>query len=168
MTEEEFLREKNVTLYEHDTTTVDYASGEIIEQSIYTKKKTSLEPDYIKVYYKTMLAVNGIDKIKLDFLLILSAQINYANADSKMYFYNNKVTSRAIGEDCQVTDSMCNKYIKIAENNGILFKTGDRGVYEVNPWMIAKGKWENIKKLQTEFEYVNGKWRRTIEYKQED
>ena len=65
-------------------------------------------------------------------------------------------------------DVMCNKYIKIAENNGILFKTGDRGVYEVNPWMIAKGKWENIKKLQTEFEYVNGKWRRTIEYKQED
>ena len=91
LTEEEFLREKNVTLYEHDTTTVDYASGEIIEQSIYTKKKTSLEPDYIKVYYKTMLAVNGIDKIKLDFLLILSAQINYANADSKMYFYNNKM-----------------------------------------------------------------------------
>ena len=30
--------------------------------------------------------------------------------------------------------------------------------------MIAKGRWDSIKKLQTNFDYVNGKWERATEY----
>ena len=57
------------------------------------------------------------------------------------------------------------RYVKKSVDNGLLFRTNYRGVYEVNPFMIAKGKWESIKKLRANFDYVDGKWTRIIEYK---
>ena len=38
----------------------------------------------------------------------------------------------------------------------------------MNPWLIAKGKWENIKALQANFEFVSGKWQRIIAVDQEE
>ena len=57
---------------------------------------------------------------------------------------------------------MTAKYIKRAVEKGILFSTQDRGSYEVNPWLIAKGKWEHIRELQAAFQFVDKKWIRTI------
>lgn len=164
--EENFLREKTVTVYEHDKSIVDVATGEILRQEKSTKKRTSAEPDHIKVYYKAMMAVNGVDEIPLNFLLALSAQIPYANGD-KVYFYNNKTTRRNIAEYCHFGDNWVAKLIRKSVEKGILFTTSDRGTYEVNPWLIAKGKWENIKELQANFELVAGKWERKVIYDDE-
>lgn len=162
MNEENFLRSKTTTVYERDTTIIDKTSGEILAQERTTKKKVSAEPDYIKVYYKTMMAVNEISEIPLNFLLALSAQIGFANGD-QILFYNNKTTRRAIAEYCQIGDNMALKYIRRCTDKGILFPTQDRGTYEVNPWLIAKGKWDRIRELQANFRFVSGKWERTIE-----
>lgn len=62
---------------------------------------------------------------------------------------------------------MTAKYIRRSVDKGILFSTQDRGTYEVNPWLIAKGKWEHIKELQANFQFVSGKWERTITMEQE-
>ena len=140
-TEENFLRAKNTAVYESNNMVTDVQSGEILYQEKSTKVKTSTEPDFIKVYYKAMMAVNAISEIPLDFLLALSAQIGFTNGD-KIMFYNNKTTRRAISEYCNIGDNMTAKYIKRAVEKGILFSTQDRGSYEVNPWLIAKGKWD--------------------------
>ena len=94
-------------------------------------------------------------------MLALSAQIGFTNGD-KIMFYNNKTTRRAISEYCNIGDNMTAKYIKRAVEKGILFSTQDRGSYEVNPWLIAKGKWEHIRELQAAFQFVDKKWIRTI------
>ena len=137
-TEENFLRAKNTAVYESNNMVTDVQSGEILYQEKSTRVKTSTEPDFIKVYYKAMMAVNAISEIPLDFLLALSAQIGFTNGD--------KIA----------------KYIKRAVEKGILFSTQDRGSYEVNPWLIAKGKWEHIRELQAAFQFVDKKWIRTI------
>ena len=147
-TEENFLRAKNTAVYESNNMVTDVQSGEILYQEKSTRVKTSTEPDFIKVYYKTMMAVNAISEIPLDFLLALSAQIGFTNGDKIMF--------------CNIGDNMTAKYIKRAVEKGILFSTQDRGSYEVNPWLIAKGKWEHIRELQAAFQFVDKKWIRTI------
>lgn len=167
-TQDAFLRQKTVAVYENSTMVTDVTTGEILRQEQTVKARTSSEPDYIKVYYKTMMAVNEIDEIPLNFLLALSAQIGFANGE-RILFYNNKTTRRFISDYCDIGDSMTAKYIKRCVAKGILFPTGDRGTYEVNPWLIAKGKWERIRELQASFEFVSGKWKRvdTLKSKEE-
>ena len=94
-TEENFLRAKNTAVYESNNMVTDVQSGEILYQEKSTRVKTSTEPDFIKVYYKAMMAVNAISEIPLDFLLALSAQIGFTNGD-KIMFYNNKTTRREL------------------------------------------------------------------------
>lgn len=166
-TEQDFLREKTRTIYESERTVIDEASGEILRKETETSRRTSTEPDFIKVYYKTMMAVQGVEEIPLSFLLALSCEIGFSNGDRVM-FYNNKTTRRRIAEYCEVGDNMITKYIRRSVDKGVLFTTSDRGTYEVNPWLIAKGKWEHIRELQASFQYVAGKWKRVAQIEQEE
>lgn len=165
--EQDFLRDKNRVVYETSTDVIDVTSGEILRKEQERITKSSSEPDYIKVYYKAMMAVNDVDEIPLSFLLALSAQIGFTNGD-KVLFYNNKTTRRAISDYCQVGDNMTAKYIRRCVDKGVLFTTQDRGTYEVNPWLIARGKWEHIKELQASFKFVSGKWERILELDPEE
>ena len=61
-TEEIFLRAKNTAVYESNNIVTDVQSGEILYQEKSTRVKTSTEPDFIKVYYKAMMAVNAISE----------------------------------------------------------------------------------------------------------
>lgn len=161
LTEQDFLRNKTSTIFESENTVTDAATGEILHHERNTTKRVAAEPDFIKVYYKTMLAVQDIDDLPLSFLLALSCHINYAN-DEKILFFNNKTTRRSIAEACDVKDNMIAKYVQRSVKCGVLFKTEDRGTYEVNPWLIAKGKWDKIRELQASFSFVEGKWQRVV------
>lgn len=166
-TENDFLRDKTTTVYESHNTVTDTRTGEILYEEHSSKKRTSEEPDFIKVYYRAMMAVNGLDEIPLDFLMALSSQIGFTNGD-RILFYNNKATRREISEYCHIGDNMTQKYIRRCVAKGVIFTTRDRGVYEVNPWLIAKGKWAHIKELQANFSFVDGKWTRTIAQETDD
>lgn len=162
-TEQDLLRDRTRVVYESERTVMDEASGEILRREREVNRRSSTEPDYIKVYYRAMMAVQGLDDIPLKFLLALSAQIGFSNNSEQVIFYNNKLTRTSIATYCDVTDGMVSKYIRQAVNRGLLFPLkGYRGAYEVNPWLIAKGKWEHIKELQASFEFVNGRWCRKI------
>lgn len=114
-----------------------------------------------------MMAVQGVEEIPLKFLLALSGEIGFSNGD-RVIFYNNKMTRQSIARYCDVTDGMVSKYIKQAVDRGVLFMTEYKGAYEVNPWLIAKGKWEHIKELQASFRFVAGKWERVARVEQDD
>lgn len=160
-TENDFLRGKTTSVYESHHTVTDVSTGEIIHEEHSTKKRTSDEPDFIKIYYRAMMAVTGLNEIPLDFLIALSAQLGFTNGD-RIFFYNNKATRREIGQYCRIGDNMTQKYLRRCVAKGVLFSTCDRGVYEVNPWLIAKGRWTHIRELQTHFSFVDGRWERRI------
>lgn len=128
--------------------------------------KSSPEPEFIKIYYQTMLAFNDIEGIPLNYLLSLSKFIEWANPDTPMFVTINKRVKDEISKDCNISISHLDRHIRNSVNFGILFKTEYRAVYEVNPFMIAKGKWESIKNLQCRFSYVNGKWERISTFKE--
>ncbi len=159
---------KTVTVYEKVKTEVDTATGEIISQSTESVKKLSKEPDFIKVYYETMLAFNQIHDVPTSFVLSLSKFLEWSNDGRPMCVTINKRVKDILQEDCGVKIAQISRYISTSVENGLLFRTKYRGVYEVNPFMIAKGKWDSIRDLQCKFNFVNGKWIREVEEKNID
>lgn len=170
MSRDEFLNLKNknakkVTVFEKIKTEVDTATGEIISETKEVVNKTSKEPDFIKIYYETMLAFNQIHGIPIAFVLSLSKFIEWTNEGKPMFITINKRIKQILQEDCGVKIAQIERYVRASVDSGLLFRTEYRGVYEVNPFMIAKGKWESIQNLQCKFNFVNGKWIREIEEK---
>lgn len=160
------MRKKTINLFEKTSEIIDVQTGEIVSLVKQTVKKTSQEPEYIKLYYQAMMGVTNISEISLDFLLALSSQISFINNKKPMYFYSNRVSQQEISQYCNIKNDMTKRYLRRCVEKGVLFKTGTKGIYEVNPWLIAKGKWENIKDLQAKFCFVGGKWERIIKLKQ--
>lgn len=161
---------KKQIIYENSERLIDTATGEIIQDKTTQKIKSTTEPDFIKIYYKAMLAIQGIEGISLEFVLALSSVITYSNDPrNPVYFYNNAMNRRLIASCCMnkkgepISDNMVSRHINTAVKIGLLFKVENmKGVYEVNPCIIAKGRWENIKGLQSKFDFVEGRWVRTI------
>ena len=150
------------TVYEKvkTQTVIDQETGEIIDEITENESihKANSEPDYIKLYYRTMLAFNQIEGLSLNFLLSISKFIEWANDGKPMFITLNKRVKGEIQNDCELKSAQVDRYIRLSVESGLLFRTEYRGVYEVNPFMIAKGKWDSIRSLQCQFDYLNGKW----------
>lgn len=157
-------REKNTAFYVHEETVIDQTTGEILSSTQKTITKMSAEPDFIKVYYDTMLAFNQIFDVPTSFVLSLSKFLEWTNDEKPQCTIINKYVKETLSKDCGVDIRQIERYIKKSVDSGLLFRTNYRGVYEVNPFMIAKGKWDNIRALRTNFEFTDGKWQRTVEY----
>lgn len=151
--------DRKVNIYENKIVVTDSISGEILNETTKTITKSETEPDFIKLYYSTMLAFNGVNDIPLDFITTLSSLITWANDGEQMVFRNDKYTKEIICKRLNIKESMVTKYIKRCCDYGLLIATHTyRGLYYVNPFFIAKGRWENIKKLRSEFSYTDGTW----------
>ena len=159
---------KNITVYEKEQIICDVTTGKVLSQTKNTITKQSPEPDYIKIYYESMLAFNQIHKIPTSFLLSLSKFLEWSNDGQPMCVTINKRVKDIMQIDCCVSAAQLSRYIKSSVDNGLLFRTKYRAVYEVNPFMIAKGKWDSIKELRTQFDFIAGKWKRSIAFKKEE
>lgn len=156
-------RKKNTAIYERESSIIDSETGEILRQENEIIRKGSEEPDFIKLYYSTMLAFNGVKDIPLEFIVALSGYISWTNNGSAMIFLNNKFNRENICKSCDIKEAMYKRYIARCKDNGILIPMkGYRGTYELNPFFIAKGHWKSIKELRAEFDFSEGKWIRTI------
>lgn len=156
-------REKNTTFYTQEIVRIDCMTGEILSAEEKTVTKTAGEPDYIKIYYETMMAFNQIHDIPISFVVAASSFIEWTNEGKPIYITLNKRIKQEMSESCGVDVRQIERYIKKAVETGLFFRTVYRGVYEVNPFMIAKGRWESVKKLRASFDFVNGKWERIAE-----
>lgn len=163
--QKKIFENKKTTIYEKVSQIVDLQTGEVVSQSTNALKITSSEPLFVKVYYQAMLAITDIKEIPVDFLLALSSYISFSDNKNAMFFCNNKLSRDYICGKCQIKQRMFLRYITRCIEKGILFKTDAKGIYEVNPWLIAKGKWENIRELQAKFEFIGGKWEKNIKFK---
>jgi len=156
-------RESSRAFYDHEQTIIDQQTGEILKSTRDTIRKTSGEPDYVKLYYKTMMAFQGVEGIPLSFIMSMASHMTWSNDGQPITFENTKLIRETICRECNIGDVMCKKYITRCRECGILFpRKGYRGAYEVNPWLIAKGKWDSLKQLRTTFDFIDGHWERTI------
>lgn len=129
---------------------------------------TQIEPDCIKLYYETMLAFNEIHNVPIAFVVSLSKFLEWSNEGKPMCVTLNKRVKEILQEECNVKSAQIERYIANSVKYGLLFRTKYRGVYEINPFMIAKGRWESIRKLRCKFDFIDGKWSREIEESEEE
>lgn len=157
-------RQKTKHVKETTTQSVDTRTGEIIDATVTQTVVAGSEPDYVKIYYRTVLAFGGITDISVDFLMAMSSFITWTSDTEPMLFQNTKITREQISAACHIKVDMYRKYIARCVKNGLLIvKPGYRGVYEVNPFFIARGRWEDIKQLRATFDFIGGKWSKHIE-----
>lgn len=162
-------RQKTRLVREVQTNDVSVDSGEIISSRDTKTKISSTEPDYIKVYYKTVMAFGGIDNISVEFLMAVSSHISWADNHEPMIFQNTRIVREAICRACKIKVDMYRKYMSRCVKNGLLIKkAGYRGIYEVNPFFIARGKWDSIKELRATFDFIDGKWKKHMRFEVEE
>lgn len=147
--------------YTQEVIREDPETGEYKVEKHVVNRRGTKEPNFLKVYYDTMCAFQGISGIPSDVLLALCGCVEgYINAPNEpLIFRANKTNRSKMCEKLDMSESMVRKYVKKMVDAGVLIKIEkQRGEYYVNPWLMARGKWENIKELQCCFDFVDGSW----------
>lgn len=147
----------------------DSSTGEITRETQQFVIKGQNEEDYIKVYYNTLLTFKGISTILTPVLLAMGEHMTYANSKQggqRIKF--DAYVKEAICYKCGMGQDRLNQLIRIMIENDVIRrifkkdKDGNpteasyRGLYEVNPFIMGKGDWNDIKALRTDFNYVDG------------
>lgn len=132
----------------------------VSEQSAYVGK----EPDYIKVYTDCFLSFNHINIALSPYIVAFGKWMTFANFDNPDFrctVRTGEVERRDVAQCVGVSEGMVKKMIASLVENEIfipIYIKGKkkRGIYFVNPWVIAKGEWKDIKELRAQFEFVQG------------
>lgn len=118
--------------------------------------RISDEPEYIKVYLDCVLTLKGLQKGLNVVLLELLRGMTYAQSD--MYGGQVVMVNKFVKEGISHKLGISIKRIEQAITQFVradLLRRIATGVYQVNPNIIGKGDWTQIKKLRVEFDCVN-------------
>lgn len=146
------------TTYESTQLIVDHSTGEVTQTIQTTVRKSEKEPDFIKLYLDCLCTFKGLNKALSPVLIAFCHFMTWANEthEDQMIFMNSYVKEQV----CNMTGlkiDRINKALKEIVNAQIFTKVeGKRGVYKVNPFIIAKGEWKDIKVLRANFDFTNG------------
>ena len=150
---------------------VDLDTGEM-KRIVYDDFKGYIdqEPDYVKIYVGTQLCLNKLDPGLAPIIIAFSPFLTYAN-DSQythMITINDTVFSY-VSQYLKISYGHAKHHVKTlvdagifipiykrVEKDGVITSVKKRGQYFVNPWVIAKGSWKEIKKLQQSIDFVSG------------
>lgn len=134
---------------------VDNQTGEITSEQTEQIEVgyVDAEPQYIKVYLDCILRFKGLGSSLNPILLALCRHMNFADKDQIVFV--NKYTKDLICEECGIKTKRVEQAVKQFVEVGLL-KRKARGVYVVNPYIISRGKWEDVKKLRATFDFITG------------
>lgn len=149
-------REQTHTEYNSETGEL----SRVIVQDAYVGK----EPDYIKIYTDCMLVLNRLNPALSPFIIAFSRWMTYANFSQEEFrctVQTNEIVRRDVANYVGVSDARVKQAIKeLVEAEIFIPLTIDgkkkRGIYFVNPWVVGKGEWKDIKQLRGQFEFVSG------------
>lgn len=108
---------------------------------IYTGKRQ--EPNYVKVYFDDIELLYKLPKNTSSFLYELLPYMNYQGEISINSVMKKRITLKLGLKN----EKQLNNYITVLLKNDIVKRVG-RGVYIINPYLLAKGKWEDIEGLR--------------------
>ena len=144
------------------TENIDYNTGEIKNKEEYQECYVDNEPEYIKLYIEHICTFNGLKQGISPVLLKFCSYLTYPKKSSQnQLIYINKTIKEEIAAELGVTEKRINQALTEFINADIFKKILDektqkyrRGVYIVNPYILAKGKWNDIKKFRATFDYI--------------
>lgn len=140
------------------TTMVDYTTGEITEKQEITQIKKGIEPNYIKLYIKTLLTFKELPKTLNPILIEFLNHMSYANIENEyggQLIYVNADMKKSIAKRLNLKIDSVNKGLFALNKNGI-FKRVGTGTYQVNPNFFGKGEWKDVSAIKATFDFNTG------------
>ena len=156
----------------HDVhTELDAETGEF--KRIITDQHIGLvdqEPDYIKIYIGTQLSLNNLDPSRAPYIIAFGPYMTYANdAQYQHMVQTSDLVREGVASTLGVSPKRVEQIIKKlidsgifipiyrqTEKDGVITRQKKRGIYFVNPWVVGKGSWKDIKALQQTIDFVRG------------
>lgn len=143
---------KDKKVFEEHVITQD---GEVVSsKEVY---KTQDEPDFVKLYIDCVFTVKGVKKgfnpIFVAFLEHMSYSDSY-NEYGGQLIYVNKAMKTSIAKKVGLSLVSVNNAITDFVKKG-LFKRVDVATYQVNPNIVGRGKWADIKNIRANFDFRN-------------
>lgn len=129
--------------------------GEVISSK--TVYKTQKEPDFVKLYIDCVFTVKGVKKGFNPIFVAFLEYMSYSDANSQyggQIIYVNKAMKTAIAKKVGLSIVSVNNAITDFVKKGI-FKRVDVGTYQVNPNIVGRGQWADIKNIRATFDFGN-------------
>lgn len=150
--------EQRKAIYEKVNQITDISTGEVLREETEVVMTKDTEPEYIKLYLDCICTFKGLNKALSPILVAFCSYMTWADSKhDRQVIFMNSYTKEHVAEDVGVSVDRVNQALRAITKADIFRKIkGKRGVYEVNPYIIAKGKWTDIKKLRANFDFING------------
>lgn len=146
-------------------TEVDTDTGEIkrvlAENESFNKE---IEPPYVKIYTDCQLVFNNLNAALSPYIIAFGRHMTYANFNNPHFrctVRTDEITRKDVAKVVGVSDRQVQNAIKELVNSEVFIPIEfdgkrKRGLYFVNPWVMAKGEWKDIKELRAGYEFVSG------------
>ena len=174
------MDEKKKLIVRHTgRTEFDVETGEV--KRVITEEqigRVETEPDYIKIYINTQLSLNNIDPSLAPVIIAFGEYMTFANNKKYQHMVRTDKMARdgvaaELGVSTKRVDQLIKRLVEVGifipievrtvDANGIIKSTKRRGMYFVNPFVVAKGSWSDIKQLRQEIDWVKGMSSYTID-----
>lgn len=122
-----------------------------------TVYKSISEPDFIKLYIGCVFTVKGVKKGFNPIFIAFLEYMSYADSDGDyggQLIYVNKAMKNAIAKKTGLSVTSVNMAITDFVKKG-LFKRVDVGTYQVNPNIVGRGDWKDIKNIRATFDFAS-------------
>ena len=129
--------------------------GEVISSK--TVYKAQDEPDFVKLYIDCVFTVKGVKKGFNPIFVAFLEYMSYSDANNEyggQLIFVNKAMKTAIAKKVGLSLVSVNNAITDFVKKG-LFKRIDVGTYQVNPNIVGRGKWSDIKNIRATFDFGN-------------
>lgn len=157
---------QEVTHTEIDTTTGELSRIVTDEFKGYVDQ----EPDYVKIYIGTQLSLRMLDSGLAPLVIAFCPFMTYANDSTYTHMIvMTDTVFESVSAYLGISKGRAKQHVrtlvdagifipiyKRVEVDGVVTQKKRRGQYFVNPWVIAKGSWKDIKKLQQTVDFVSG------------
>lgn len=144
-------------VYQHEVETFNPQTGEVTFDTKYAVTAIGNEDDYIKVYryLTTVFAFKGINQTYIPILMEIASFMSYADRGQEVVLtkYYKEQIAKAVGVSLK---RVCDVITGLKKADILRPVPGGRGVYAVNPFIIGRGKWSDIKELRASFDYSSG------------
>lgn len=141
--------------YKHELEVFDPQTGEITYDTKYSVSAVNNEEDYIKVYryLNTVFGFKGIERKLIPTLMEICNYMTFADKGQEVILI--KPVKEKMSEALGIGIPEIDKHIRALKKADVLRPTG-RSIYAVNPFIIGRGKWSDIKELRAQFDYDSG------------
>lgn len=129
------------------TENVNHETGEIISTERKTVVQVDREPEYVKLYVKDIVRLNGLPNSTASILNALLRSMGYNNI-IPAYAPVKKIICRDLG----IKINTLNKAIDSLYKKNILIRL-DRGIYMADPEIFGRGTWGEIKEIRMMISY---------------